>query len=89
MALNKTQKSKIIVGATGDAKNTGDTVAQISVLTAEIKSITEHMKANPKDFSTKRGLYKKVSQRKSLLTYLKNKDIEKYRNTLVALELRS
>ena len=50
---------------------------QITLLTAEIKTLTDHMILNKKDNISKRGLQKKVSKRKSLLTYLKRKDIER------------
>ena len=88
MAVSKQQIQKIIKDFGGSEKNTGSTEVQIAILTAEIKSLTVHMIANKKDNISKRGLQMKVSQRKSLLSYLKRKDITKYRDILVKLELR-
>ncbi len=88
MAISKSTKEKIIKEVGGNDKNTGMTEVQITILTAEIKSLTAHMIVNKKDNISKRGLQKKVSKRKSLLTYLKRKDIERYRAILKKLELR-
>ena len=59
-----------------------------AVLTARIKELTEHMKANPKDFHSGRGLQKLVGQRRGLLAYLKKTDIERYRALIARLGLR-
>ncbi len=88
MAISKATKEKIIQEVGGSKENTGMTEVQITILTAEIKSLTDHMILNKKDNISKRGLQKKVSKRKSLLTYLKRKDIERYRNILKTLGLR-
>ena len=56
--------------------------------TARIKELTEHMKANPKDFHSGRGLQKLVGQRRGLLAYLKKTDIERYRSLIARLGLR-
>ena len=61
---------------------------QIAVLTARIQELTEHMKKNPKDFHSNRGLLKMVGQRRGLLNYLKNTDIERYRALIEKLGLR-
>ncbi|MEF9985208.1 MAG: 30S ribosomal protein S15 [Malacoplasma sp.] len=88
MAISKETKAKLIKEFGGSAKNTGLTEVQVAILTAEIKSLTTHMVENKKDNISKRGLYKKVSQRKSLLTYLKNSDIKRYREILKKLDIR-
>ena len=88
MAISKATKEKIIQEVGGSKENTGMTEVQITILTAVIKSLTDHMILNKKDNISKRGLQKKVSKRKSLLTYLKRKDIERYRNILKTLGLR-
>lgn len=88
MAVSKIQISNIVKEFGGKVENTGDTKVQIAILTAEIKSLTVHMIANKKDNISKRGLQMKVSQRKSLLSYLKRKDIEEYRVLLVKLKIR-
>ena len=68
--------------------DTGSPEVQIAVLTARIKELTEHMKANPKDFHSGRGLQKLVGQRRGLLAYLKKTDIERYRALIARLGLR-
>ncbi len=88
MAISKEEKLKIIKKFGGSAENTGKTEVQIALLTAEIENLTTHMIANKKDRHSKRGLYKKVSKRKSLLKYLERKDIEAYRKLLKELNLR-
>lgn len=88
MAISKETKAKLIKKYGKDANDTGTTEVQIAILTAEIKSLTDHMVQNKKDFISKRGLQKKVSKRKSLLNYLKNKDIERYRKIIADLEIR-
>jgi len=62
--------------------DTGSAGVQIAILTEEIKSLTLHLKSNKGDNASRRGLLKKVAQRKKLLDYLKNKDEKRY-NTIV------
>ena len=71
-----------------DAKDTGSAEVQIAMLTQKISELTEHMKSNKKDFATKRGLLMMVGKRRNLLAYLKEKDIERYRNLIARLNLR-
>lgn len=68
--------------------DTGSPEVQVAVLTARIAELTEHLKANPKDHHSRRGLLKMVGKRRNLLGYLKNKDIERYRNLIERLGLR-
>jgi small subunit ribosomal protein S15 len=89
MAIKKSIKKEIITNTSGDAKNTGLVETQVTLLTADILNITNHVKVNKTDYSSKRGLYQKVSKRRSLLNYLKNKDIERYRAIIKKLDLRS
>ena len=88
MAISKEQKAKIVKEFGKDPKNTGSTEVQIAILTAEIKELTAHMVNNKKDFISKRGLQMKVSKRRSLLAYLKNTDIQRYRDLIAKLEIR-
>jgi small subunit ribosomal protein S15 len=88
MAITKAFKQQLVKEFGGSDKNTGSTEVQIAILTAEINAITNHIASNKKDFSTKRGLFKKVSQRRSLLNYLERTDIEKYRALVKKLEIR-
>ena len=68
--------------------NTGSTEGQIALFTYRINHLTEHLRTNRKDYSTQRALLKLVGKRRKLLDYLKEKDIEKYRSLLKALNLR-
>ena len=68
--------------------DTGSTEGQIALFTYRIAHLTEHLKTNKKDFSTQRALLKLVGKRRSLLDYLKNRDIERYRAIIKSLNLR-
>ena len=68
--------------------DTGSPEVQVAVLTARIKELTEHLKVNPKDHHSRRGMLKMVGQRRGLLEYLKRKDIERYRALIEKLGLR-
>ncbi|MDR1991429.1 MAG: 30S ribosomal protein S15 [Mycoplasmataceae bacterium] len=88
MSISKAFKQQLIKEFGTSEKNTGSTEVQIAILTAEINAITAHANNNKKDFSSKRGLFKKVSQRRAFLDYLQKKDIEKYRALVKKLEIR-
>lgn len=68
--------------------DTGSPEVQIAVLTWNIKHLTEHLKTHKKDFHSQRGLLKMVGRRRSLLNYLKSKDIDRYRKIITSLGLR-
>lgn len=68
--------------------DTGSPEVQIALLTARINHLNEHLKINKKDHHSRRGLLKMVGQRRGLLDYLKEKDIERYRTIITSLELR-
>ena len=68
--------------------DTGSPEVQIAVLSARIQELTEHLKAHPKDNHSRRGMFKMVGQRRGLLAYLKEKDIERYRALIEKLGLR-
>ncbi len=68
--------------------DTGSPEVQIALLTARINHLNKHLDTNKKDAHSRRGLLKMVGARRGLLNYLKSKDIEKYREILVKLELR-
>jgi len=69
-------------------KDTGCAEVQVAILTDEINNLTEHLKTHIHDFSSKRGLMIKIGKRKSLLTYIKNRNLESYKNLVEALGLR-
>ena len=83
------EKKQAIIAEYGRTPNdTGSPEVQIAVLTARIQELTEHLKANPKDHHSRRGLLKMIGQRRGLLSYLKNIDIERYRSLIERLGLR-
>lgn len=86
--LNKEEKTQIIKDFQKDEKDTGSPEVQIAILSKRIKDLTEHLKANKKDHSSRRGLFKMIRRRKGLLTYLMNNDIDRYRQIIEKLGLR-
>jgi len=68
--------------------NTGAPEVQVAIFTERIKHLTGHLKSNKKDFVTERSLLSLVSKRKKLLTYIRIKDVEKYRSLIQQLEIR-
>ncbi len=81
-------KAEIIkeYGKTPD--DTGSTQVQVAILTYRIKELTEHLKEHKKDHHSRRGLLKMVGRRRGLLDYLKQKDIEAYRELIEKLGIR-
>ena len=88
MALTKEVKQSIIKDFARDEKDTGSAEVQIAILTEEIRVLTEHLKEHKHDFHSRRGLLKKVGQRKNMLNYLAKKDINRYREVVKKLGLR-
>ena len=86
--LTKDKKDKIIGDYRLSDSDTGSPEVQIAILTTRINELTEHLKTHRKDHSSRRGLLKMVGTRSSLLKYVKNKDIERYRTIIVKLGLR-
>ncbi|HAE44088.1 MAG TPA: 30S ribosomal protein S15 [Lachnospiraceae bacterium] len=86
--ITKEQKQSIIAEYGRTEGDTGSPEVQVALLTYNIRSLTEHMKKNPKDFHSNRGLLKMVGARRSLLAYLKKKDINRYRALIERLGLR-
>jgi small subunit ribosomal protein S15 len=88
MYLTPEVKKEIFVKHGGDETNTGSTEGQIALYTFRISHLTEHLKKNRKDYGTQRAVQLLVGKRRSLLDYLKGKDIEKYRALIKELGLR-
>ncbi|MBR2891590.1 MAG: 30S ribosomal protein S15 [Bacilli bacterium] len=86
--INKEQKAEIIAKFARAEGDTGSPEVQIAILTAEINKINQHMKDHPHDFHTRRGLLKKIGHRRNLLAYLKDKDVQRYRELIAQLGLR-
>ena len=86
--IAKEKKQTIIAEYGRTPGDTGSPEVQIAILTARIQELTEHLKANPKDHHSRRGLLKMVGQRRGLLAYLKKTDIERYRSLIARLGIR-
>lgn len=86
--IAKEKKAEIIKEFGRKEGDTGSSEVQIAILTARITELTEHMKQNPKDYHSNRGLLKLVGQRRGLLDYLKKTDLEKYRALIEKLGIR-
>ena len=86
--ITKSKKTEIIETYRRDEKDTGSPEVQIALLTERINELTEHLKANPNDNHSRRGLLKMVGSRKNLLNYLAKKDIQRYRDIVAKLGLR-
>jgi len=88
MVLQVAQKEQVVKQYQRSGKDTGSPEVQVALLTERINSLTEHFKSHVKDFHSRRGLLKMVSQRRKLLDYLKRKDADKYRGLIERLSLR-
>ncbi len=87
--MEKQQVLDIIAKYGKNENDTGSTEVQIALLTARITELTEHLRVHVQDHHSRRGLLKMVGQRKSLLSYLKKTDIERYRALNASLGLRT
>ena len=81
-------KQEIIANFQTHEGDTGSPEVQVALLTEEINILTEHLKVNIHDFHSKRGLLQKVGRRRSLLNYLKEQDVTRYRELIKKLNLR-
>ena len=88
MALTKEVKEKIVSEYARGKGDTGSVEVQVALLTERINNLTEHMKEHAHDYHTNRGLLKLVGKRKSLLDYLKEEDVQRYRDLIAKLNLR-
>jgi len=86
--ISKEKKTAVINEYARTPGDTGSPEVQVAVLTERIKELTEHLKVNPKDNHSRRGLLKMVGKRRRLLAYLKKVDIERYRSLIERLGLR-
>lgn len=86
--IAKEKKQAIIKEYGRTEGDTGSPEVQVAILTARIQELTEHLKNNPKDHHSRRGLLKMVGQRRNMLAYLKKMDIERYRSLIERLGLR-
>lgn len=88
MTLSLEKKREIIEQFKTHESDTGSPEVQVAILTFRINELNEHLRSHKKDHHSRRGLLKMVGQRRSLLNYLKNKDITRYRELIQKLGLR-
>lgn len=88
MPLEKNKKTSVITDYAIKPGDTGSTEVQIAVLQARIEQITEHLKANKKDYHSRAGLLKLVGKRRRLEGYLRERDVVKYRALIQRLGIR-
>ena len=86
--LNVEEKSKVIKKFQVHGTDTGSTAVQVAVLSEEIDKLLSHLKKNPKDFHSKRGLLKMVQKRRKFLEYLNKKDQKQYKEVIKQLGLK-
>lgn len=86
--LDKKNKEKIIKKFRVHDTDTGSSQVQIAILTEEIKELTEHLKLHKHDFSSRRGLLKKVGERRKLLKYLQKENEEQFKELAIKLKLK-
>ncbi|MBO6610399.1 MULTISPECIES: 30S ribosomal protein S15 [Altererythrobacter] len=88
MSVDAATKTKIIEENARDKNDTGSPEVQVAILTQRIRNLTEHFKDHHKDNHSRRGLLQMVNKRRSLLAYLKKKDVERYNALIQKLGLR-
>ena len=86
--IAKDKKQAIIAEYGRTPNDTGSPEVQVAILTARIQELTEHLKENPKDHHSRRGMLKMIGQRRGLLSYLKEMECERYRSLIERLGLR-
>ena len=88
MSINEETKSKVVSEFKRSENDTGSPEVQVALLTARIQYLTSHFKTHKHDHHSRRGLLRMVNQRRSLLDYLKKKEIQRYRDLIERLGLR-
>jgi small subunit ribosomal protein S15 len=88
MAITQERKNEIINEYRTHETDTGSPEVQIAVLTEDINNLNDHLRTHKKDHHSRRGLLKMVGRRRNLLTYLRNKDVTRYRELITKLGLR-
>ncbi len=88
MAITQERKNQLIAEYKTHDVDTGSPEVQVAILTENIQNLTEHLRTHKKDHHSRRGLLKMVGQRRKLLAYLKNKDVQRYGALIERLGLR-
>ena len=88
MAITQERRTQLINEFKTHESDTGSPEVQIAILTDQINNLNEHLRTHKKDHHSRRGLLKMVGKRRNLLTYLRNKDVTRYRELINKLGLR-
>lgn len=88
MTISKERKAELIKEFGKDEHDSGSAAVQVAILTERIRELTEHVKVHKKDHHTRRGLLKLVGKRRRLLGYIKERDINAYRELIAKLGIR-
>ncbi|MEA5510013.1 30S ribosomal protein S15 [Crocosphaera sp. UHCC 0190] len=88
MSLTATQKQTLMSEYQVHETDTGSPDLQVALLTERITQLTGHLKQNPKDHASRRGLLKMIGRRRRLLAYISSKDVERYQNLIKRLGIR-
>lgn len=86
--LSKTKKNNIVAKFKVHSSDTGSPQVQIALLTEEVKDLTKHLKSHPHDYSSRRGLIKKVNERKKLLKYLRKENQKEWEKIVKVLKIK-
>ena len=87
-SISKEQVAELIKEYGKNEKDSGSPEVQVAILTVRIRNLTEHLKVHKKDFHTRTGLLKIIGKRRRLLSYIKNNDIDNYRQLIKKLGIR-
>ncbi len=87
-SITKEETAKLIKEYGKDEKDSGSAEVQVAILTERIRNLTEHLKVHKKDNHTRRGLMKLIGKRRGLLKYIKNRNIDEYRDLIKKLGIR-
>ena len=88
LSISKERTAELMAEFGKTPQDSGSAEVQVAILSERIKNLTEHLKANPNDHHSNRGLLKMVGRRRNLLAYLQKNDIERYRKLIATLGLR-
>ena len=88
MAISKEVRQEIINNFKRHDGDTGSPEVQVAILTYDINHLNEHLKVHKHDYHSQRGLFKKIGQRRKLLNYLRNEDVNRYQELIAKLGLR-
>ncbi|MBQ8167809.1 30S ribosomal protein S15 [bacterium] len=88
MSINLKNKKDIVKKYGKNEADTGSAAVQVAMMSKKISELTEHLKSNKKDFATKRGLLMMVGKRKRLLSYIKDRNLDEYRDLIKKLKIR-